>query len=73
MPKLHPERIKLANLKTLQHCKKLHVLVTEDEHYREKGVTTVTQMGGCVFHFRVSDAESSSHRHKGAYALKERK
>jgi hypothetical protein len=51
LPKLHPKGIKLANLKTLRR-------VTEVERYKEKAVTTVTQSGKCVFHFRVSDAES---------------
>jgi len=45
---------KESNLPTSKRCGG----VTEVERYKEKAVTTVTQSGKCVFHFRVSDAES---------------
>jgi hypothetical protein len=39
--------------------------------YKEKGVTTVTQTGGCVYHFRVSEAKSSQlQAQSGLYAEK---
>jgi hypothetical protein len=65
-----------SNLPTQERCsrdQKVELPGYWDERYMEKGVTTVTQRGSCVFHFRVSDAESLNYRHSRAYTLKERK
>jgi hypothetical protein len=65
-PKYTPKRIKLANPKTLQPGQKGRAAGYWVERYREKWVTTVTQMGSCVSHFRVSQAESLNFRHSNA-------
>jgi hypothetical protein len=73
LPKIHPKGIKFANPKTLQPGQKGGPPAYWVERYRGKGVTTVTQLGCCVFHFRVSEAQSPNCRHKNAYTLQERK